>query len=358
MFKKRERPQASRTRDTDGDGEGGSIPKAAKTARMGNVSLPSNSGSESGIIAASTKRGDSDAATKHADRYGDVGLTGFKADDSTSVKPSSDAVRRLEVDADTSHDTRAVLERNQQIHKGLKDGSLEAGVYRGIGAYKQYAERSEGAISASKYSGQLGPTRGITNVRSTLAIEYLGTTGKGGICKDYKERGYCGFGDTCIFLHDRSDYKPSYQLEKEWEEKQKAIQDKKRMKWERRQQRKAARGPDAPDSDEESSDDSDSDAGNDSDDDLPLCCMECKNRWEECKSIPVVTVCNHYFCEDCAFGSFAKSPKCLACDQPTNGIFNSVDSLEDKIKAKKAKAAEKKKEKARQKGVYGVGIEE
>lgn len=26
------------------------------------------------------------------------------------------------------------------------------------------------------------------------------------ICKDYKETGFCGFGDSCKFLHDRSDY--------------------------------------------------------------------------------------------------------------------------------------------------------
>ncbi len=28
--------------------------------------------------------------------------------------------------------------------------------------------------------------------------------------------GYCGFGDSCKFLHDRSDYKYGWQLEQEW----------------------------------------------------------------------------------------------------------------------------------------------
>ena len=32
-------------------------------------------------------------------------------------------------------------------------------------------------------------------------------------CKDYYEHGYCGYGDTCIFIHDRSDYKSGHQLE-------------------------------------------------------------------------------------------------------------------------------------------------
>merc|ERR1712224_945549 len=34
------------------------------------------------------------------------------------------------------------------------------------------------------------------------------------ICKDYKETGYCGYGEACKFLHDRSDYKSSWQIEK------------------------------------------------------------------------------------------------------------------------------------------------
>jgi len=41
------------------------------------------------------------------------------------------------------------------------------------------------------------------------------------LCKDYKESGYCGFGDSCKFMHDRGDYKTGWQLDKEWEEQQK-----------------------------------------------------------------------------------------------------------------------------------------
>lgn len=39
-------------------------------------------------------------------------------------------------------------------------------------------------------------------------------------CKDYYEHGYCAFGDTCIYIHDRGDYKSGYQLDQEWEAKQ------------------------------------------------------------------------------------------------------------------------------------------
>jgi len=39
------------------------------------------------------------------------------------------------------------------------------------------------------------------------------------IIQDYKETGFCGFGDSCKFMHDRSDYKSGWQLEREWQAK-------------------------------------------------------------------------------------------------------------------------------------------
>jgi RING finger protein 113A len=58
--------------------------------------------------------------------------------------------------------------------------------------------------------------KGASNVRAICRFDY-----QPDICKDYKETGYCGFGDSCKFLHDRGDYKTGWQLEKEWEEQQK-----------------------------------------------------------------------------------------------------------------------------------------
>jgi len=45
------------------------------------------------------------------------------------------------------------------------------------------------------------------------------------ICKDYKETGWCGFGDSCKFIHDRGDYKSGYELEREWDDQQKRKKD-------------------------------------------------------------------------------------------------------------------------------------
>lgn len=41
------------------------------------------------------------------------------------------------------------------------------------------------------------------------------------VCKDYKETGYCGWGDSCKFMHDRGDYKAGWQIDRDWEEEQK-----------------------------------------------------------------------------------------------------------------------------------------
>jgi len=68
-----------------------------------------------------------------------------------------------------------------------------------------------------------GPISAPTFVRTTCRFDY-----QPDICKDYKETGYCGFGDTCIYLHDRTDTVSGWQLEKEWEERKKEEERKKR----------------------------------------------------------------------------------------------------------------------------------
>jgi hypothetical protein len=49
---------------------------------------------------------------------------------------------------------------------------------------------------------QVGPVQAPSNVRMINFIDYNPS-----LCKDYKETGYCGYGDSCKFVHDRGDYK-------------------------------------------------------------------------------------------------------------------------------------------------------
>jgi len=67
-----------------------------------------------------------------------------------------------------------------------------------------------------------GPIKATTFVRTTTRFDY-----QPDICKDYKETGFCGFGDTCIYLHDRGDTKSGWQMEQEYEEKKKREEEKK-----------------------------------------------------------------------------------------------------------------------------------
>ena len=56
-----------------------------------------------------------------------------------------------------------------------------------------------------------------SNILDIIVIEFLSLLNdQPDICKDYKETGFCGYGDSCKFLHDRGDYKSGWQLEREW----------------------------------------------------------------------------------------------------------------------------------------------
>ena len=37
---------------------------------------------------------------------------------------------------------------------------------------------------------------------------------------------------------------------------------------------------------------------------------------------PIVTKCNHFFCEKCAVDQYKKSPLCYICSKSTNGTFS------------------------------------
>ncbi|CAO3643576.1 unnamed protein product [Cunninghamella blakesleeana] len=156
---------------------------------------------------------------------------------------------------------------------------------------------------------QVGPQKAPANLRVTARFDY-----QPDICKDYKETGFCGYGDSCIFLHDRGDYKTGWELDKEWEEAQK-------------NKNKASTTNDytVTDSDDD-----------DSDDEVPFACLICRNEFKE----PVVTKCKHYFCESCAIRHYKTSSKCFACGSPTNGVFNTAKNILEKLKAKKERLKE------------------
>jgi RING finger protein 113A len=145
------------------------------------------------------------------------------------------------------------------------------------------------------------------------------------ICKDYKETGFCGYGDSCIFMHDRGDYKTGWELDREWEQEQKK---KEREALDKLLETGASDGEEI--QDEEL----------DEDDNLPFACFICRKPFKD----PVVTKCGHYFCEGCALKQFAKSQRCYICSAPTGGVFNAAKDLTVRLEARKARIEQKEKE--------------
>lgn len=55
---------------------------------------------------------------------------------------------------------------------------------------------------------------------------------------------------------------------------------------------------------------------------LPFACYICRGSFTN----PVVTLCNHYFCQSCILG-YAKRGKCAVCGKSTKGVFNSAKKI-------------------------------
>ncbi|KAK4457756.1 autophagy-like protein 3 [Cladorrhinum samala] len=201
------------------------------------------------------------------------------------------------------------------------------GTYRGLKNQTSYVQRNPDAPNR-----KVGPIKAPTNIR-TITITDMAAD----VCKDYKQTGFCGFGDNCKFLHAREDYQAGWQLDKEWENVTRgskqlagtvvASADRKR---------KAQEG--------EAEDGGDEDQG-EMLDNIPFVCLICK---EDYKS-PVVTRCGHYFCESCALKRYRKDPGCAVCGAGTGGVFNAAKRLKGMLE-KKREREKRQKEEARERG--------
>jgi RING finger protein 113A len=263
----------------------------------------------------------------------------FESSGAAQIRNDGGATRALETETEYDRDNRAIKEKMIQQANKLQqqqqdqDGGASAGgandgveldpsgdaVYRGMTGYKDYRAgfRRENTVSGHKATGTHGPLRASAHVRMSIRVDY-----QPDICKDYKETGYCGFGDSCKFLHDRGDYKAGWEIDRDWEEKQKA------------QRERMLAGIEGGESGDEGEKDDEED-----EDELPFACFICRRPWSECQD-PVVTRCKHYFCDQCALQHNAKSKKCFVCQQATGGIFNVANDILKREKENKRKAAE------------------
>jgi RING finger protein 113A len=61
--------------------------------------------------------------------------------------------------------------------------------------------------------------------------------------------------------------------------------------------------------------------------DLPFKCLICRKSFDN----PVITKCQHYFCEKCALERYKKTSRCFVCSAQTNGVFNPARKLMERL---------------------------
>ena len=226
--------------------------------------------------------------------------------EASAVEYGGGATASLEINTDHANDARALLEKSIKLGNEKGEEAHE-GVYRGEAARKSYVHRDIAQAGGNKVTGTQGPLRAPTFLRASSRFDY-----QPDVCKDYKQTGFCGFGDSCKFLHAREDYKAGYQLEKEWEETQR----KKRKEMDD-QLKGFAKGGGSVESEAEHDDDKKSSSNG-----LPFACHICRKPFVD----PVETVCGHFFCGRCVLND-RQSQKCAVCKADTFGIFNKTDKV-------------------------------
>ncbi|NXF95206.1 R113A protein, partial [Eubucco bourcierii] len=207
------------------------------------------------------------------------------------------ATAAYELDTEKEKDAQAIFERSQKIQEERR-GKDDDKIYHGINNYQKYVKPKDTWMgNASSGMVRKGAIRGPEHLRATVRWDY-----QPDICKDYKESGFCGFGDSCKFLHDRSDYKHGWQIGRELDEGRYGV------------------------------DGENYEVSSEEEEDMPFKCFICRSSFKK----PVVTKCRHYFCESCALQHYHKSQRCYVCDKQTNGVFNPAKELMAKLEKHKA----------------------
>ena len=130
----------------------------------------------------------------------------------------------------------------------------------------------------------VGPSKAVAaNVRVTTLTDF-----QPDVCKDFLQTGYCGYGDTCKFLHIRDELRQKKPIDKEWETV--AVKSSK----------------------------------SETSETLPYRCVLCKKDY----NFPVRTNCGHIFCQKCFMARFKRKKECAICGKDTFGACQPIRALE------------------------------
>lgn len=244
-----------------------------------------------------------------ASSIADHTTTKYTADRNTTIKSSNDATKTINWYDENATDA---LSTKNLLGSTRAAPSAEAadGTYKGLANQSSFIQKNPNAPTRV-----VGPVKAPTNIRTITVTDFAPD-----VCKDYKQTGFCGFGDNCKYLHAREDYKAGWQLDKEWENVTKG---KKVIGGTKIASANRGEG-------EEDSDDDDARLEN-----IPFACVICKDKYKD----PVVTKCGHYFCESCALKRYRKDPSCAICGAGTGGVFNVAKNLKKLLDKKRERAA-------------------
>jgi len=219
----------------------------------------------------------------------------FAGDISAAISNLDDATKQsnwYEIDP-----SKVATSRQSDLNVQAERGTDTS--YKGTANYDNFIQKKSESLGKP-----VGPVKASTTIRTITVTDFAPD-----VCKDYKQTGFCGFGDSCKFLHAREDCKQGWQLDKEWENVTKG------KKLAGTVVGNANRDAQAGVEDEEES----------MLDDIPFACIICREPYKN----PVVTKCKHYFCEACALQRYRTKGKkgCAACGADTGGTFNVAKAL-------------------------------
>lgn len=134
-------------------------------------------------------------------------------------------------------------------------------------------------------SQTIGPVKPLTSVPLkdyNVRFDYAPD-----LCKDYLETGYCGFGDSCKFLHDRGDYKMGWELDESTHTEQ-------------NYQIEEPTNPSL------------------------ISCQLCQREHSAETKSKILPECQHRFCYQCITTALRKKLKCPLCKVPVSGIIKPI----------------------------------
>ncbi|KAG8888774.1 RNA-splicing factor, partial [Tulasnella sp. 408] len=255
FFKKRTKgkPSTARVRDTSPSATAGpSSSSAIAAGASSEVVVPTKKATSSLFVQGTSKKrkaGGANTSNAQSDDESD----GRRGNDLDVKWSSLGSKARLEAGMELAAEDALEIEeelrrkRRRDENDGYdpdeEENKAKNGEYKGQKGYQTLIRKKQEVPKAAR----VGPQR---NTNSTIRTVTL-TDYQPDVCKDYKETGFCGFGDTCKFLHDRGTYLAGWQLDKLAEKASKQV-------------------PGA-----------DDDSDSDSDEDIPWACFICRKEYTD-----------------------------------------------------------------------------